>query len=202
MNDYQEQQLNALLTVKKGLERLPTEKRRELLKSIQPYLQFRETVDAFLHCYFHQVCTKTCYESRTSACCSKDGILTFFADTVIEALCSTTERLNCLESRLREVNRGHRCIYLANDGCLWTVRPVVCAMFLCDKAMDGVFTAFPEAQRRWNTLRRQEKLYKWPDRPVLFDDLEKVFLRLGLRSSLMHLNFSPGLLHIKKKAGY
>jgi hypothetical protein len=50
-------------------------------------------------------------------------------------------------------------------------------------------------------LRRQEKKYKWPDRPVLFDHLEKVFLDMGYRSSLMHLNLSPGLLRVKRAAG-
>ena len=48
---------------------------------------------------------------------------------------------------------------------------------------------------------KQEKSFKWPDRPVLFDDLEKLFLDLGCHSTLMHLNLSPGLLRIKKRAG-
>ena len=51
------------------------------------------------------------------------------------------------------------------------------------------------------SLREQEKAFKWPDRSVLFDDLEKVFLDLGYRSTLMHLNLSPGLLKVKKMAG-
>ncbi|MDL2270168.1 hypothetical protein LJC41_09440 [Desulfosarcina sp. OttesenSCG-928-G17] len=74
-------------------------------------------------------------------------------------------------------------------------------MFLCDRAMEAVFSQWPEAKTQWNDLRCREKDFKWPDQPVLFDHLEKVFLNLGLRSSLMHLNFSPGLLNVKRKAG-
>ncbi|MDL2275830.1 hypothetical protein LJC22_06870, partial [Desulfosarcina sp. OttesenSCG-928-G10] len=80
-------------------------------------------------------------------------------------------------------------------------RPIVCAMFLCDRAMDAVFLKAPDARTHWEDLRCREKDFKWPDQPVLFDHLEKVFLDLGLRSSLMHLNFSPGLLNVKRKAG-
>jgi hypothetical protein len=110
-------------------------------------------------------------------------------------------QLDRLEAVLRRVNDGHRCVYLGSHGCMWTIRPVVCAMFLCDRAMKAVFNSAPEAKNRWESMRRQEKTFKWPDRPVLFDRLEKVFLDLGYRSTLMHLNLSPGLLRVKAQAG-
>ena len=124
-----------------------------------------------------------------------------FADTVVNVLYATPVQLDRLEAVLNTVNGGHRCIYLGSDGCMWTVRPVGCAMFLCDRAMQTVFSNAPQVGKTWASLRRQEKLFKWPDRPVLFDQLEKVFLDIGCRSTLMHLNLSPGLLRVKKDAG-
>jgi len=175
--------------------------RSALENEIEAYDRFRQTVDAFLQRHFSGVCTRLCYRSRTSACCSKDGIITFFADAVVNALHATPGQLDRMEAALRLTNNGHRCVYLSEDGCIWAVRPVVCAMFLCDRAMETVFEDSPQAEGRWKELRVQEKAFKWPDRPVLFDHLEKVFLDMGYRSSLMHLNLSPGLLMVKKKAG-
>ncbi len=201
MNEYQQEQLDALKTVRRGLGQLGDEKRIELIETIDDYMQFRQSTDRFLNRYFSDVCTHTCYLSHTSACCSKDGVITFFADTVVNVLYATSAKLDRLETVLNRVNRGHRCVYLGSHGCMWTVRPVVCAMFLCDRAMRAVFSDDPTARKAWASLRRQEKLFKWPDRPVLFDHLEKVFLDLGCRSTLMHLNLSPGLLRIKRNAG-
>ena len=201
MNDYQQEQLDALIIVNKGLLRMGTSQRGRLHNEINGYMQFRRSVDRFLSRYFNAVCTQTCYRSRTSACCSKDGIITFFADAVVNALNASSDQVDGLIKALDQVNGGHRCIYLGKDGCLWTVRPVVCAMFLCDRAMTAVFDKSPEAKPIWEALREQEKRFKWPDRPVLFDYLERVFLDLGYRSTLMHLNLSPGLLRIKRNAG-
>jgi len=201
MNDYQQEQLGALAVVRKGLARMDESQRSALKNEIETYDRFRHTVDAFLQRHFSGVCTRLCYRSRTSACCSKDGIITFFADAVVNALHATPGQLDRMEATLQQANNGHRCVYLSEDGCIWAVRPVVCAMFLCDRAMKTVFGDSPQAEGRWQELRVQEKTFKWPDRPVLFDHLEKVFLDMGYRSSLMHLNLSPGLLMVKKKAG-
>ena len=201
MNDYQQEQLDALRIVRQGLARLSNAERRQLDRDVESYGRFRSSVDAFLDRHFKDVCTRLCYRSRTSACCSKDGIITFFADTVVNALLATPEQLDRMETALQQVNTGHRCIYLNDDGCIWALRPVVCAMFLCDRSKETVFGKNPEAGKAWEALRRKEKAFKWPDRPVLFDRLEKVFLGLGYQSTLMHLNFSPGLLMVKKKAG-
>ncbi len=201
MNEYQQEQLDALTMVRHGLLRRGDANRRQLIQTIDDYMQFRQAVDNFLDRHFSEVCTHACYLSQTSACCSKDGIITFFADTVVNALQATPAELDRLEAVLNRVNRGHRCVYLGSHGCMWTVRPVVCAMFLCDRAMRAVFSSDPAVKKQWESLRRQEKLFKWPDRPVLFDYLERVFLDLGCRSTLMHLNLSPGLLRIKRNAG-
>ena len=201
MNEYQQEQLEAFTIVRQGLLQLEYEQRVGLYESIQDYLEFRKSVDRFLNQYVDDLCTLTCYQSQTSACCSKDGIITFFADAVVNALQSTEAQLDRMAAALNRINKGHRCVYLDGDGCIWTVRPIVCAMFLCDRAMNAVFDAEPEAGRVWASLRQQEKLFKWPDRPVLFDHLEKVFLDLGYRSTLMHLNTSPGLLRVKAQAG-
>lgn len=201
MNDYQREQLEALRIVRQGLMRLNEAEREQLVRDIEAYKRFRASVDAFLESYFKDVCSGLCYQSRTSACCSKDGIITFFADTVVNALQAAPGQLERMEKALQRVNDGHRCIYLGDAGCIWSMRPVVCAMFLCDRAKRTVFGKHPEAGKAWEQLRRKEKRFKWPDRPVLFDRLEKVFLDLGYRSTLMHLNLSPGLLMVKKKAG-
>ncbi len=201
MNDYQQEQLRSLAVVRQGLRQVNDAARRQLRHAVGDYLRFRQTVDGCLDRYFSEICTLTCYQSRTSACCSKDGIIVFFADMVVNALQSTPAQLDRMEAALLTANQGHRCVYLQDDGCMWTVRPVVCAMFVCDRAMQAVFANAPEAAQAWAALRQQARLYKWPDRPVLFDDLEKVFIDLGYRSTLMHLNFSPGLLNVKKRAG-
>jgi hypothetical protein len=201
MNDYQREQLAAFTIIQDGLSRMDAMQRRLLSEATAEYMQFRQSVDQFLNRYFNAICTQTCYHSRTSACCSKDGIITFFADAVINVLNASPPRLNRLTEVLSRVNTGHRCVYLGEEGCLWTVRPVVCAMFLCDRATAAVFAAAPEARPAWERLREQEKRFKWPDRPVLFDHLERAFLDLGYRSTLMHLNLSPGLLRVKRDAG-
>ncbi len=201
MNEYQQEQLEALKIVRHGFLRLGDAEHVEILETVCEYMQFRHSVDGFLKRYAGDVCTQTCYRSRTSACCSKDGIITFFADTVVNALHATPAQLDHLETILNRPNTGHRCVYLGSEGCMWTVRPVVCAMFLCDRAMRAVFEGAPETKKAWVSLRQQAKSFKWPDRPVLFDHLENKFLDLGYRSTLMHLNLSPGLLRVKKDAG-
>ena len=201
MNEYQQEQLNALIIVRQGLAQLGDVESVKLARQIEPYIRFRASVDTFLNRYFKDECTRHCYRSRASACCSKDGIITFFADAVINALQAVPAELDRMVVALQQHNSGHRCIYLGDAGCIWTLRPIVCAMFLCDRAQKNIFGNHPGAEVEWARLRQQEKTFKWPDRPVLFDRLEQVFLELGYHSTLMHLNLSPGLQMVKKKAG-
>ena len=108
-------------------------------------------------------------------------------------------------TRLREAIKNpffaDKCIYLSPGGCLWAVRPLVCAMFVCDRIQNEVFSANPADAEHWKALNARAKSFRWPDRPVLFDSLERQFIDMGCDSSLMYLNKSPGLLRVKQKAG-
>lgn len=135
-------------------------------------------------------------------CCGRDGIITFFADMVINALVCSEHDLDRLEEAVSTDYKSEiKCIYLGDQGCLWKLKPIVCEMFLCESAKTKVFEKFPEAGLKWERLKQREKDFKWPDRPVLFDDLEKIFLMAGYHSPLMYLHNSPGLLRIKHQAG-
>jgi hypothetical protein len=63
-----------------------------------------------------------------------------------------------------------------------------------------VFDNDPNARKQWKQLRRRKKRYTWPNRPVLFDDLEAYFIRAGYASNLMYFHNSPGLLRVKSLA--
>jgi hypothetical protein len=201
MNAYQREQHEALTQVRDHLGGLGHERGKGLQGAIAAYLHFRRAVDLFLKIHFEAVCTTACYQDRRSACCSKDGIITFFADHVVNALVGGTDRLEAMEGCLQRDNATSKCVYLTPKGCCWTVRPLVCAMFLCDRAQETVFGSTPEAASRWEQLQGAAKRFRWPDRPVLFDALELAFIDAGHRSPLMYLNFSPGLMRVKQQAG-
>lgn len=201
MNEYQHEQLESFQIVCRYLANMSAQDRHSLTELIAPYLLFRSKTDQFLSTYFSTICSRSCYQNRLSACCSKDGIITFFADMVINLLGSNKRDCAQIENRLQEPNTGHKCIYLAKDGCLWTIKPIVCQMFLCDRAQDEVFGATPLAQSEWEALKTEKKTFTWPDKPVLFDQIESIFIKAGAFSTLMYLHNSPGLLRVKKKAG-
>ena len=137
---------------------------------------------------------------RLSACCSKEGIVTFFADVVVNMLESTVDEIDALKSVLRASESGFKCVYLGEQGCMWRVKPIVCEMFLCDRAQQTVFAEAPDLASEWAAFEALKKRFTWPDRPVLFDDLEAVFIQAGCRSTLMYMHNSPGLLRVKRKA--
>lgn len=169
----------------------------ELQRQISDYLEFRRDVDAFLEHYFSRLCTQACYQNRLSACCSKDGIITFFADGVVNALESSEDQLGILQEMLTVPHQGNKCVYLGSNGCLWQIKPLVCAMFLCARAEKEVLDQNIRAKEWWLGLKQREKSFRWPDRAVLFDDLEEIFIDAGYSSTLMYLHNSPGLLRIK-----
>ena len=197
MSAYQDEQREALVMIRSHLDNLTDDERKNLKVRISDYLVFRRDVDAFLQRYFSRLCTQTCYQSQLSACCSRDGIITFFADVVINALESTEDQLNDLEERLPIPHEGNKCVYLGENGCLWQVKPLVCEMFLCDRAENEVLLADKQTRQAWDALKKREKSFRWPDQAVLFDELEAVFMRAGYDSTLMYLHKSPGLLRIK-----
>jgi hypothetical protein len=201
MNDYQFEQLEALSLVRMHLKVQPRGERDKLRQMAADYLEFRRRVDRFLETYFGSVCDQTCYQSRLSACCSREGIITFFADVVINALFSAEAEIDGMASALRQDTSGFKCVYLSPVGCRWKIKPIVCQMFLCEPAKAKVFRQHPPAESEWLELERQRKKFTWPDRPVLFDVLEKYFIAMGCSSPLMYMHQSPGLLRVKEKAG-
>jgi hypothetical protein len=201
MSAYQKEQLDAAAMVRRYLEALPPSEKQQLKELTADYIRFRKSVRVFLENHFGDVCHEKCYRSRLSACCSRDGIITFLADVAINAMFSTVAEMERLLTVLQKPNNGLKCIYLGPEGCLWKVKPIVCEMFLCDPAQESVFKNNPEAGKKWKDFREAEKSYRWPDRPVLFDTIERIFMDAGHISSLMYLHNSPGLLRVKRRAG-
>ena len=200
MSSYQQEQIDALEMVLEHLQSMSEEERLALTQSTAEYRLFRKNVDAFLSAHLSDVCTLKCYKNRLSACCSKEGIITFFADVVINTLVSTKEQIGLLARVLRKTNKGFKCIYLGSDGCLWQLKPIVCEMFICDAAQEHIFAAAPESREKWEEFKQLKKHFTWPDRPVLFDALEDIFIKAGYTSPLMYLHDSPGLLRVKQQA--
>jgi len=200
MSSYQQEQIDALEMVLEHMRSLSEKDRQALCDLIAEYLVFRKNIDEFLLAHLSDVCTLKCYKNRLSACCSKEGIITFFADVVINALISSEEEIRLLARALGEVNKGFKCIYLGSDGCLWHLKPIVCEMFICDDAREHIFRSAPEARQKWEDFKQLKKHFTWPDRPVLFDALEAIFMKAGCNSPLMYLHNSPGLLRVKQQA--
>ena len=200
MNSYHKEQIETLNMVYCHLKTISVQEKQRLLSQISDYLLFRDAVDEFLCEHFENICTQKCYQSKVSACCSREGIITFFGDVVVNVLVSNETEIKALERVLKMPNNGFKCIYLGDDGCLWRIKPIICEMFLCDTAKDLVFKEKSSANKLWIELKQREKHFRWPDRPVLFDDLEKYFMAAGYSSPLMYLNTSPGLLRVKELA--
>ena len=198
MNDYQAEQLEALRMVREILNALPDSETTKIKAEIADYQVFRSQVADFLDTHFKDICTEKCFASRLSACCSRDGIIAFFADVVVNALVSEDEALDRIEAAIQNPENAVKCIFLAEGGCLWRIKPVVCVFFLCDEAEKRAFGDNPEAAREWATFKEIKKHFTWPDKPVLFERLEDFFISRGCRSPLMYLHFSPGLSRIRQ----
>jgi len=197
MRDYNRDQWEALLMVQRYLEGLPASEMERIRASVGPYLQFRSEVSRFQKEFLSEICTRACFTTRESACCNRDGIATFFADVVINALSSSEEELHRIKSALVNDPGGFKCVYLGEKGCLWRLKPIVCEMFLCDRAKAALAEKDAALAPRWQDLLLKEKQFTWPDKPILFDDLEELFLQAGFKSSLMYCHLSPGLLRVK-----
>jgi len=200
MSSYQKEQVETLDMVYRYLRTIPKLERQRLLYQISDYLLFRDEVDEFLRDHFENICTQKCYQSKVSACCSREGIITFFGDMVVNVLVSNESEIMSMAKVLKKPNDGFKCIYLSRQGCMWRIKPIICEMFLCDPAKKEVFKEKPLAGQLWQELKQREKHYRWPDRPVLFDDLEQFFIAAGYSSPLMYLHNSPGLLRVKEQA--
>ena len=110
MSGYQFEQLEALSLVRLHLKALSRAEKERLCALIADYLEFRREVDRFLDAYFGRVCDRTCYQSRLSACCSREGIITFFADVVINLLRSGEADVEALVKVLNVENTGFKCV--------------------------------------------------------------------------------------------
>lgn len=196
MNAYQAEQMDALNQIVNNIGLLDPIKG----DTIRSYLSFRRQLDEFSERHFAVFCTQACFKSRTSTCCSKDGIITFWADVVINVAHADKHHIDDLFAAIENPLFPDKCIYLGANGCRWRVRPLGCALFLCDQVQEAVLAPNPELHRHWETYLSRGKAFRWPDRPVLFDHLERVFMDAGCRSSLMYINTSPGLLRIKQQA--
>lgn len=201
MNAYQKEQLDALLMIRRHLHELPVAEIEPLKAEIADYLEFRSRAAAFLETHFKEICTEKCYQNQLSACCSKDGIIAFWGDVVVNALVSEKQDLDRLADGIQTPANAFKCIFLAESGCLWQVKPIVCEMFLCDEAENRVFGNDPDALQTWEAFKEEKKRFTWPDRPVLFEKLEQVFIDKGCDSSLMYIHKSPGLMRIKRNRG-
>ena len=200
MSEYNRDQWEAIQMVQYQLGTFSTGQTGRLRGRIGPYLQFRNEVEDFQKQHFSEVCTEKCFTSQTSACCGREGIATFFADVVMNLLLSGKEEVEGLLERLSKDTGGLKCVYLGKKGCLWRLKPIVFEMFLCEHARETVLGKDELLRDQWEKLRQREKRYTWPSSPVLFDDLEEMFIRAGLDSPLMYFHRSPGLLRVK--AGY
>jgi len=201
MEAHQKDQYDGFCLTQRALAALGPQALMSLQRLVADYRAFREDTSAFLHTHFFGVCTSACYQSRLSACCTRDGIIVYFADVVVNTLAAPAQRTHSIIARLAHSHQGTKCIYLGEQGCLWTVKPIGCEMFLCDQAQHLVFSENPDLRGRWETLNTRRKSFTWPDRPVLFDLLETRLMALGIDSSLMYFHKSPGLLRVKRQAG-
>lgn len=200
LSAYQREQLEALVVVRRHLAQLGPAGQNRLRRQAAPYLLLRAEMAAFLNAHFSETCTAACFKNRVSACCSRDGIITFFADVVLNVLVSGEAQLEHLQTLLMRPHLGAKCVYLGPQGCCWRLKPIVCERFLCDSAQRRVFGCQPALADAWEALKKRASTFTWPDRPILFDRLEQEFIDAGLSSPLMYLHQSPGLLRVKRRA--
>lgn len=198
---YQEEQLETLSLVSGFLKKINSSFWNELRNRINDYLSFRAEVDDFQAKHLGDICNAKCYKNNLSACCSKDGIVTFFADAVINVIMSDTTEIDMLKAALEKPKDDFKCVYLGDIGCMWKVKPIVCEMFICDTAKKQAFHGSPKLLGEWDSLKKKEKHFTWPDKPVLFDEIESCFIAADIYSPLMYMHNSPGLLRVKMRHG-
>ncbi len=200
VSKYNRDQIKAIIMARNHLKSLDSHELSKLNRKVKDYLDFRREVSEFQQYYFSRICTNKCFQSHYSACCNLESIAIFFADVVVNVLLSKDEENYHLLEVLRKGSPGYKCVYLSNNGCLWRLKPIACEMFLCEDAKGAVFTDNSAAIKQWEQLKRIEKTYTWPDKPVLFDDLEEYFIKAGFSSDIMYFHNSPGLLRVRSSA--
>lgn len=199
-SEYNYNQLVTITSISKYLNTLSPELKQSIQAKIEPYLAFRKLTADFHHENFSTICTEKCFIEKTSACCGKEGIIVFFSDIFINLIGDSTLDLDQISPNLQK-DTNEKCVYLTEKGCFWPIKPIICEMFLCDTAKDKVLNKGGKTESDWNHLLEMEKAYTKPDKPVLFDYLEKIFLEAGYKSPLAYFHQSPGLLRVKLKNG-
>ncbi len=198
---YNLDQWDGFTAILRALEKMDRTEIEFLRELSQPYLRFREALEAFQRLYLEPLCVRTCYETGVSACCGFESIFTFFADQVVTLLFSREEEIATLLDVLQKPNKTRRCVYLGSRGCLWKIRPISCTMFFCDEVKNTLIHDSAALQEEWERFQAWEKEFTWPDKEVLFDLLEKHFLHRGVETPFMYFHKSPGLLRVKARAG-
>lgn len=201
MSEFNRDQWAGFNAIRKAMEGLPPSELEGLAEKSGQYLDFRRSLDRYQSEHFGPFCHSACFETGLSACCGFESIFTFFADMVIESLFASSEEMRGIFRALEKPNLSRRCVYLGENGCIWRFRPISCAMFICEDATRASFKNRPEAKATWEEYRRREKEFTYPDKPVLFDDIEKYFKNLGVDSVHMYLHRSPGLMRLKQLSG-
>lgn len=201
VSEYNRDQRITFQAIREACAKLSPPEMEELQERMRPYLAFRHEVENYQSRYLESICRQSCYETGLSACCGFESIITFFADHVITLLVSREQEMEEIFHILDQPNRTGKCVYLGKGGCLWKVRPISCAMFFCKRLKADFIEKNPEAEPLWKELQSREKEYTWPDKPVLFDDLEKYFMRFEVKSPHMHFHQSPGLVRLKAESG-
>ncbi|MEJ5300628.1 MAG: hypothetical protein WHS38_06530 [Thermodesulforhabdaceae bacterium] len=200
MSLYHRMQYESINTTFEACQRLAEKDKSILREMASQYMEFRTELQQFTDRYFSSYCKRICFDTKRSACCSYESIIVFFADEVINYLFGGEQNFPHILEKLRNIKPSDHCVYLGDSGCLWTVRPISCAMFFCDDAKKEIFGTFPEAELEWQDFIRREKLFTWPDQPVLFDILEEFFIKRGVNTPHMYCHRSPGLLKIKARS--
>lgn len=200
-SDYNQDQLISYRAIESTLKDLSQNEIAHLKTQIRDYLEFRRALEDFHSTYFLSFCETSCFKTGLSACCSFESIIIFFADQVINFLSSGKEEITEIFRVLEQPNTSGKCVFLSEGGCLWRVRPISCATFFCSRAKKHVFSEHPELESRLMHFQKQEEEYTWPVKPVLFDEIEKYFLKFGVQSPHLYFHKSPGLLRLKARSG-
>lgn len=201
VSEYNRKQWTGFKIIEKACRNLSNLELKELRDNLKSYIQFREDLAAYQQKYFGAFCRAACFESGISACCGFESIITFFADQLITYLLSTPEQMEAIFRKLEEPNQSPGCVFLGETGCIWSLPPISCAMFLCEQAKRSVFDENQHAEAIWGEFLRLEKEYTHPTESVLFDDLESYFILLGVDSPHMYFHQGPGLLHLRSRSG-
>jgi len=123
MNAYQAEQIATFELIRLHLPELKEKLHRTHADPLKAYLSFRQETDRYLDQYFTGICSLTCYQNLHSACCSRDGIITFFGDMVINTLYSSDPALDRMALRLQSPHRGNKYLYLDPDVSSQQPRP-------------------------------------------------------------------------------